>query len=100
MPTTVFGLDGEIYVSVDGSYRSDFSSNPSPSLYATAAGCALTNFRAGFHGDNGLNIFIWARNIFNVDYFEQLAIPSGNTCLIVGQPGDPATYGLTVKAEF
>ena len=98
--TTVFGLDGKIYVGVDGSYRSDFSSNPSPSIYTTVAGYALTNIRAGLRGDNRLNIFIWARNIFDVDYFEQLAIPSGNTGLIVGQPGDRATYGLTVKAEF
>ena len=100
VPTRVFGLDGEIYLGVDGSYRSDFSSNPSPSIYTTVDGYALTNVRAGFRGDNGLNIFLWARNIFDVEYYEQLAVPSGNTGLIVGQPGDPATYGLTLKAEF
>jgi len=35
-----------------------------------------------------------------VNYFEQLAVPSGNTGLIVGQPGDPRTWGLTAKIEF
>jgi iron complex outermembrane recepter protein len=100
VPTQIFGLNGEIYLGVDGSYRSDFSSNPTPSIYTTVDGYALTNVRAGFRGDNGLNIFLWARNIFDVEYYEQLAVPSGNTGLIVGQPGDPATYGLTLKAEF
>ena len=100
VPTTLFGLDGELYLGVDGSYRSDFSSNPSPSSYTTIDGYTLTNLRAGFRADDGLNIFLWARNIFDVDYFEQLAVPSGNTGLIVGQPGDPATYGVTIKAEF
>lgn len=34
------------------------------------------------------------------EYFEQLAVPSGNTGLIVGQPGDERTYGLTIACNF
>lgn len=100
LPMVVLARRGEAYVGIDGSFRSDFSSNPSPSIYTMVGGYALTNVRAGFRGAGGLNIFLWARNIFDVDYLEQLTIPSGNTGLIVGQPGDPATYGLTVKVEF
>jgi iron complex outermembrane receptor protein len=99
-PTTLFGKEGELYLGVDGSYRTGFSSNPSPSIYTDVDGYALTNLRAGFRTPQGLNIFLWGRNLFDVDYFEQLAIPSGNTGLIVGQPGDVRTYGLTLKAEF
>jgi iron complex outermembrane recepter protein len=98
--TTIVGKEGELYLGVDGSYRTGFSSNPSPSIYTNVDGYALTNLRAGFRTDGGLNIFLWGRNLFDVDYFEQLAIPSGNTGLIVGQPGDVRTYGLTLKAEF
>ena len=32
-PQTLFGAEGEVYLGVDGSYRSQFSSNPSPSIY-------------------------------------------------------------------
>jgi iron complex outermembrane recepter protein len=99
-PANLFGKEGQIYLGFDGSYRTNFSSNPSPSIYTTVGGYALTNLRAGFRTDGGLNFFLWARNVFDVDYFEQLAVPSGNTGLIVGQPGDPRTYGLTIKAEF
>jgi iron complex outermembrane receptor protein len=56
--------------------------------------------RAGFRSDDGLNLFLWVRNLFNVDYFEQLTVASGNTGLIVGLPGDPQTYGATLSARF
>ena len=63
-------------------------------------GYTLSNLRAGFRTESGFNIFLWARNVFNVDYFDQLTVASGNTGLIVGLPADPRTYGLTIKAEF
>ncbi|WP_156842093.1 TonB-dependent receptor [Novosphingobium aquimarinum] len=100
VPASFFGLDGEAYLGVDGNYRSAFSSNPSPSAYTTVKGYALTNLRAGFRVSGGLDVYGWVRNAFDVKYFEQLAVPSGNTGLIVGQPGDPRTWGATIKTEF
>ncbi len=99
-PTSIFGREGQIYVGVDGNYRTGFSSNPTPSIYTNIEGYALTNYRVGFRNDSGLNIFGYVRNLFDVDYFEQLAVPSGNTGLIVGQPGDPRTYGITFAITF
>lgn len=40
------------------------------------------------------------RNAFDRNYFEQLAVPSGNTGLIVGQPGDPRTFGATLTFQL
>ena len=99
-PADLFGQDGEVYLGFDGNYRSNFSSNPTPSIYTMVDGYALSNFRIGFRTDAGLDIYGWVRNAFNVDYFEQLAVPSGNTGLIVGQPGDPRSWGGTIKVEF
>jgi iron complex outermembrane receptor protein len=99
-PLTLLGREGEAYLGADGNYRSGFSSNPSPSIYTWVDGYALTNLRAGFRTDTGFDIYGWVRNAFGVDYFEQLSVPSGNTGLIVGQPGDPRTWGLTAKIEF
>ena len=92
-PATLLGASGQIYFGYDGSYRSDFSSNPSPSIYTTVDGYALSNFRVGFRSDSGFNLFAWTRNAFDQDYYEQLQVPSGNTGLIVGNPGDPRTVG-------
>jgi iron complex outermembrane recepter protein len=99
-PATIFGQEGQVYLGFDGNYRSNFSSNPTPSIYTFVDGYALTNFRLGFRSDAGLNLFGFVRNAFDVDYFEQLAVPSGNTGLIVGQPGDPRTYGITLAINF
>ncbi|OJU19977.1 MAG: TonB-dependent receptor [Sphingomonas sp. 66-10] len=89
--------DGQVYVGYDGSYRSDFSSNPSPSAYMNIAGYSLSNFRLGYRKGDKLNIFAWVRNAFDQNYYELLTTQSGNTGLIVGQPGDPRTFGVTLS---
>ncbi|HEY6816623.1 MAG TPA: TonB-dependent receptor [Croceibacterium sp.] len=99
-PATLFGEGGEVYFGFDGNYRSEFSSNPSPSIYTWIDGYALTSFRAGFRADNGLNIYAWVRNAFDVEYFDQLNFGPSNTGLIAGNPGDPQTWGGTIRFEF
>lgn len=98
-PATLFGLAGAIYAGVDGSYRSKFSSNASRSAYTDIDGYALVNFRLGFRTED-FDVFGWVRNAFDEEYFEQLAVTPGNTGLIAGQPGDPRTWGVTVRARF
>jgi iron complex outermembrane receptor protein len=90
---------GQVYVGYDGNYRSRFSSNPSPSAYTWIDGYSLSNFRLGYRKDS-LNVFAWVRNAFNQDYFELLSTQSGSTGLIVGQPGDPRTFGGTISKSF
>ncbi len=100
LPATLLGKDGAAYVGFDGNYRSKFSSNASRSIYTDINGYSIANVRLGFRTENGWDLFTWVRNAFDKKYFEQLAVPSGNTGLIVGQPGDPRTWGVTFKAAF
>ncbi|PTQ12057.1 TonB-dependent receptor [Sphingomonas oleivorans] len=100
LPAKLLGVDGKAYAGVDGSYRSRFSSNPSRSAYTNVGGYALANFRIGFRTEGGWDLFGWVRNAFDRNYYELLATQSGNTGLIVGQPGDPRTYGATLRATF
>ncbi len=90
---------GEAYLGYDGSYRSRFSSNPSPSAYTWVDGYSLSNVRVGYR-QGGTNVFAWVRNVFDHHYFELLSTQSGSTGLIVGQPGDPRTYGVTLSKSF
>ena len=99
-PARVFGLSGQTYVGIDASSRTKFSSNASRSIYTDIDGYTLTNLRAGFRSDNGLNVFGWVRNLFDVKYYEVLATTPGNTGLIAGNVGDPLTYGVTVGKSF
>ena len=100
LPARVAGLDGQFYVGYDGSYRSTFSSNPSPSAYTNIPGYALSNFRLGFKAERSWNLFGWLRNAFDRDYYEVLSLQSGSTGLVVSQPGDPRTYGVTLSRSF
>ncbi|MDF2637856.1 MAG: TonB-dependent receptor [Novosphingobium lindaniclasticum] len=99
-PATLFGKEGEVYFGYDGSYRSNFSSNPSPSAYTWVDGYSLSNFRLGFRAESGFDIYGWVRNAFDQNYFDQLFVGPGNTGLIAGLPGDPRTWGLTVRYGF
>jgi len=98
-PVTLLAKEGQVYFGVDGNYRSNFSSNPSPSAYTWVDGYALTNFRIGFRTET-LNVYGWVRNAFDVNYFELLQVAPSNVGLIAGQPGDPRTWGGTVKFNF
>ncbi|MEQ7873794.1 TonB-dependent receptor [Sphingomonas sp. ASV193] len=98
-PVRIGGAAAEVYVGGDANARTRFSSNPSPSAYTWIAGYTLANFRLGLRTPS-IDGFLWIRNAFDTRYFEQLAVASGNTGLIVGQPGDPRTFGVTVKKLF
>ncbi len=99
-PVSLLGKDGEIYAGYDGSYRSRFSSNPSASIYTYVDAYELSNFRIGFRTEDGFNIYGWVRNAFDSEYFDQLNFGPSNTGLIAGVPGDPRTWGGTVRFEF
>jgi iron complex outermembrane receptor protein len=99
VPVNLLARDGELYAGVDGNYRSNFSSNPSPSAYSWIKGYALTNFRAGFRTDS-IDIYGWVRNAFDVEYLEQLQLAPSNVGLVAGTVGDPRTFGGTIKFNF
>jgi iron complex outermembrane receptor protein len=99
VPVNLLAREGQAYVGIDGSYRSDWNSNASPSIYTQVDGYALTNLRAGFRS-GGFDMFGWVRNAFDVKYIELLQVAPGNVGLIAGTPGDQRTYGLTIKTRF
>jgi iron complex outermembrane receptor protein len=100
LPARVFGKEGEVYLGYDASARSRFSSNASRSIYLDVDGYSLHNFRFGFRTADQLNLFVWLRNAFDAQYYEQLAVTPGNTGLVAGQPADPRTVGVTANLRF
>jgi len=100
MPLDLAGSSGELFVGLDGNYRSKWSSNPSPSAYMWVDDYLITNVRAGFRSDSNWSLGLWVRNAFDTEYFDLLAVQPGSTGLIVGQPGDPRTYGMSFQLEF
>jgi iron complex outermembrane recepter protein len=99
-PAAFLGKAGKFFVAIDAYYRSSFSSSPSPSAYLNIDGYALLNGRLGFRATNGLSAYIWGRNIFDKNYYEQLLPAGGNAGHYAGVLGDPRTYGVTLRYSF
>jgi iron complex outermembrane receptor protein len=60
-------------------------------------GYSLLNARIGFRATKGVSISIWARNLLNQNYFEQLLPAGGNAGQYAAVLGDPRTYGITLR---
>jgi iron complex outermembrane recepter protein len=88
---------GNFFLAFDTYYRSDFSSSPSPSIYLNVEGYALLNARLGFRTAQGISAFVWARNLLDQDYYEQLLPAAGNAGHYAGVLGDQRTYGVTLR---
>jgi len=100
-PATFYTKEGKTFVAVEGFYRSTFSSSPSPSAFLNIPGYAIFNARAGFRvNGNGLSVFVWGRNIFNKNYYEQLLPAGGNAGQYGAVLGDQRTYGITFRYAF
>ncbi|WP_316813881.1 TonB-dependent receptor [Pedobacter heparinus] len=99
LPGKVGTRDGRFFIAGDASYRSEYSSNPTPSKVLNVEGYSLINARLGFKSDK-VSIFVWGRNITDTEYFEQLQAAAGNSGLYAGVLGDPRTYGATLRYAF
>ncbi len=96
----LISLKGRYFVALDTYYRSSFSSSPSPSRYLNISGYALVNGRLGFRASNGVSVLLWARNLLNKNYFEQLLPASGSAGQYAAVLGDPRTFGVTLRYNF
>lgn len=90
--------EGKFFTAVEGFYRSEFSSSPSPSAFLNIPAYSIVNARIGFRlPGNGLSAFVWGRNILDTNYYEQLLPAGGNAGHYAGVLGDQRTYGVTLK---
>lgn len=91
---------GQFFGAFDASYRSSFSSSASASRYLVVDDYSILNTRVGFRTPNGWTLSFWARNLLNTEYLDLLSPAPGNSGLYVGQPGDPRTFGLTLRVSL
>jgi iron complex outermembrane receptor protein len=93
----LIGQEGEFFLAFDSYYRSSFSSSPSPSQYLNIDGYAVLNARIGFRAPKGISLFVWARNLADQNYYEQLLPGAGNSGQYAAVLGDQRTYGVTLR---
>jgi len=91
----------EAYLGMDYSFRSSIYSAATDSIYSRLGDLDLVNARLGLRSSNGRwDAYLWARNLFNQNYFTFVAAGVGNTGALFGQLGDPRTYGVTLRAKY
>lgn len=89
--------DAQVFVHVDTASRSGFNGDPSLSRFTYIRGYNLTNANIGYRFADGLEVIVWARNLLDADYIQNLTIQAGNSGLIVGTPSDPRIIGGTIR---
>jgi iron complex outermembrane receptor protein len=97
-PLRAFG-GGEIFGGLDYYHRSEFSSSSTPSKYLWIDGYSIVNARVGFRASKWSG-YLWARNLTDTNYIEQLLVAGGNAGQYAAVLGDPKTYGVTVRYSF
>src|SRR5690606_39272957 len=90
--TKSVGKDVKFFIALDDSFRSSFSSSPSPSAYLNVDGHSVLNARTGFKAPYGIPAYVWSRNLLNQDDFERLLAAGGTAGHYAGVLGDPRTF--------
>ena len=88
---------GSGFVHVDTASRSGFNGDPGLSQYTYIRGYNLTNANLGYRFADGTELIVFARNLLDSDYLQNLTIQAGNSGLILGTPSDPRTIGVTLR---
>ena len=90
-----------IYAGLDYTYRSSLYSAATDSIYSKLPELSLLNVRLGLRAaDSAWDLYVWAKNIFNENYFTFRSAGPGNTGALYSQLGDPRTYGVTFRFHY
>ncbi|USI73389.1 TonB-dependent receptor [Sphingomonas morindae] len=90
---------GAVTLHVDTAWRTGFNGDPSLSRYTYIKGYNLTNASLGYRFRSGMEVLVFARNLFNANYIQNLTIQAGNSGLILATPSDPRVVGVTLRVR-
>lgn len=87
------------FLHADTAWRSGYYGDPSLSRYTYIGAYSLTNASIGVRATRGWEVAIFARNLFDAHYIQNLTIQAGNSGLILGTPSEPRIIGITLRAQ-
>ena len=99
-PVPVGSHGGEWYLRADFTSRSEVYADATDSKYTLIRGYTLLNASVGLRLASRWDLALWARNLLGRDYMQNLTVQAGNSGLVVGTPGDPRTWGLTLRGHW
>jgi iron complex outermembrane receptor protein len=99
-PARLGRLHGETFIRADATSRGRMYGDSSDSKYAVIDGYTLVNASLGFRASRHWEASVWAKNLTNRNYMQNLTIQAGNSGLVVGTPSDPRIVGVSLRARF
>lgn len=98
-PIAALGRGGSAFVHFDSNWRSGYFGDPSLSRFTYINAYNLTNASIGVRFGKGWEIALFARNLFDANYIQNVTIQAGNSGLILGTPSDPRVVGATLRLK-
>jgi iron complex outermembrane receptor protein len=99
--TAPIGEGGNLVLHADSAWRSSYFGDPSLSRYTLIKGYTLTNASLGYRSDENWEISIFARNLFDSDYLQNLTIQAvdveNNLLLVKGAVPGPKGALILVR---
>ncbi|TFU05837.1 TonB-dependent receptor [Polymorphobacter arshaanensis] len=100
-PLNLGSMPATAYVGVDWSYRSSINTTAANSIYTISGPLNLVNARIGIRAESGIwDAYVWAKNLFDEEYFTTVSPGVGATGALTASLGDPQMYGLTVRFRY
>ena len=93
------GLSGSVFLHADANYRSKQFGDPTGSRFTTIGSYTVINGSVGYRSNKGWELAVFARNLFDRDYIQNVTIQAGNSGLILATPSDPRTFGVTFRVH-
>jgi iron complex outermembrane receptor protein len=91
---------GQLVLRLDVASRSGYSGDVSASRYTWIDGHDVANAGIGYESAAGWAVEVFARNLLDERYLTALTLQSGNSGLVLGQPGDPRLVGVAIRAAY
>jgi len=95
----VEAVGGSLFAHGDANYRSKQFGDPTGSRFTTIGSYTVVNGSVGYRSEEGWEIAVFVRNLFDRDYIQNVTIQAGNSGLILATPSDPRTIGMTFRAR-
>ena len=89
----------DVVLHADASFRSSQFGDPTDSAYTRIDSYAVVNASVALRSRGGYEVALFARNLFNANYIQNVTIQAGNSGLILATPSDPRLFGITFRAR-
>lgn len=93
------GLHGSAFLHADANYRDKQFGDPTGSRFTTIGSYTVVNGSVGYRSNKGWELAVFARNLFDRDYIQNVTIQAGNSGLILATPSDRRTFGVTFRVH-